>query len=103
LAQAFLGWILPTTTIQLLAETGITLLLFKDGIETDIRRLINAGRSSMIVAMGGFFMLLISGFILSYWVFTWFAICRRNTYHFEHEHSQDRHYSAHRPIIRQHK
>ncbi|MEW8049810.1 MAG: cation:proton antiporter [Candidatus Thiodiazotropha sp.] len=69
LGPSLLGWISPTTTIQLLAEIGIILLLFKVGIETDIRRLIHAGRHSLIVAMGGFFMPLASGFVLSYWVF----------------------------------
>ncbi|MBT3046847.1 MAG: cation:proton antiporter [Candidatus Thiodiazotropha sp.] len=69
LGPSLLGWIEPTTTIQLLAEIGIILLLFKVGIETDIRRLINAGRQSLIVAMGGFFMPLLSGFALSYWIF----------------------------------
>ncbi len=69
LGPSILGWIEPTTTIQLLAEIGIILLLFKVGIETDIRRLINAGRQSLIVAIGGFLMPLISGFALGYWVF----------------------------------
>lgn len=69
LGPSLLGWITPTTTIQLLAEIGIILLLFKVGIETDIRRLINAGRQSLMVAMGGFFMPLASGIALSYWVF----------------------------------
>ncbi len=69
LGPSLLGWIEPTTTIQLLAEVGIILLLFKVGIETDIRRLIKAGRQSLIVALGGFLMPLISGFALGYWVF----------------------------------
>lgn len=69
LGPSLLGWIEPSTTIHLLAEIGIILLLFKVGIETDIRRLINAGRQSLIVAMGGFFMPLFSGFALSYWIF----------------------------------
>lgn len=69
LGPSLLGWIEPTTTIQLLAEIGIILLLFKVGIETDIRRLIHAGRQSLIVAMGGFFMPLVSGFALAYWIF----------------------------------
>lgn len=69
LGPSLLGWIEPTTTIQLLAEVGIILLLFKVGIETDIRRLINAGRQSLIVALGGFLMPLVSGFALGYWVF----------------------------------
>jgi Kef-type K+ transport system membrane component KefB len=69
LGPSLLGWIEPTTTIQLLAEVGIILLLFKVGIETDIRRLVDAGRQSLIVAIGGFLMPLISGFALGYWVF----------------------------------
>ncbi len=69
LGPSILGWIEPTTTIQLLAEIGIILLLFKVGIETDIRRLINAGRQSLIVAIGGFLMPLVCGFALGYWVF----------------------------------
>ncbi|MEJ2396519.1 MAG: cation:proton antiporter [Candidatus Thiodiazotropha sp.] len=69
LGPSLLGWIEPTMTIQLLAEVGIILLLFKVGIETDIRRLINAGRQSLIVALGGFLMPLLSGFALGYWVF----------------------------------
>ncbi|MET0050575.1 MAG: cation:proton antiporter [Candidatus Thiodiazotropha sp.] len=69
LGSSVLGWIEPTKTIQLLAEVGIILLLFKVGIETDIRRLINAGGQSLMVAIGGFLMPLISGFVLAYWVF----------------------------------
>ncbi|MEJ2455000.1 MAG: cation:proton antiporter [Candidatus Thiodiazotropha sp.] len=69
LGPSILGWIEPTTTIQLLAEIGIILLLFKVGIETDIRRLINAGRQSLIVAIGGFLMPLVCGFAMGYWVF----------------------------------
>jgi Kef-type K+ transport system membrane component KefB len=69
LGPSLLGWIEPTKTIQLLAEVGIILLLFKVGIETDIRRLINAGKQSFIVALGGFLVPLAAGFILAYWVF----------------------------------
>jgi len=69
LGPSILGWIEPTTTIQLLAEVGIILLLFKVGIETDIRRLINAGGQSLVVAIGGFLMPLIGGFALGYWIF----------------------------------
>ncbi|MCU7844978.1 MAG: cation:proton antiporter [Candidatus Thiodiazotropha sp. (ex Monitilora ramsayi)] len=74
LGPSLLGWIEPSTTIQLLAEVGIILLLFKVGIETDIRRLIDAGRQSLIVALGGFLMPLISGFVLGYWVFGFTAL-----------------------------
>jgi Kef-type K+ transport system membrane component KefB len=69
LGSSVLGWIEPTKTIQLLAEVGIILLLFKVGIDTDIRRLIKAGGQSLLVAVGGFLMPLVSGFALSYWMF----------------------------------
>ncbi len=69
LGSSVLGWIEPTKTIQLLAEVGIILLLFKVGIDTDIRRLIKAGGQSLLVAVGGFLVPLISGFALAYWVF----------------------------------
>ncbi|MEJ2589936.1 MAG: cation:proton antiporter [Candidatus Thiodiazotropha sp.] len=69
LGPSILGWVQPTTTIQLLAEVGIILLLFKVGIETDIRRLISAGHQSLIVAVGGFLMPLFGGFALGYWTF----------------------------------
>ena len=69
LGPSILGWVKPSTTIQLLAEVGIILLLFKVGIETDIRRLISAGNQSLIVAVGGFLMPLLGGFALGYWTF----------------------------------
>jgi Kef-type K+ transport system membrane component KefB len=69
LGPSILGWVEPSTTIQLLAEVGIILLLFKVGIETDIRRLIGAGKQSLIVALGGFLVPLVCGFALGYWGF----------------------------------
>lgn len=69
LGPSLLGWIAPTTTIQLLAEVGIILLLFKVGIDTDVRRLVRAGRYSFVVAMGGFLMPLIAAFVLGYGLF----------------------------------
>lgn len=69
LGPSLLGWIAPTTTIQLLAEVGIILLLFKVGIDTDIRRLVRAGRYSFVVALGGFLMPLIAAFVLGYGLF----------------------------------
>ena len=40
--------------IHLLAEIGVILLLFDVGLETDLGRLIKTGKSSLIVALGGF-------------------------------------------------
>ncbi len=69
LGPSLLGWIEPLEAIKLLAEIGIILLLFEVGLETDIRRLVRSGMRSFVVAMAGFFVPLILGFALAYWVF----------------------------------
>jgi len=43
LGPSLLGWVEPDKVIQLLAEIGIILLLFDVGLETDARRLVDAG------------------------------------------------------------
>ncbi len=53
LGPSLLGWIEPTEVIRLLAEIGIIMLLFAVGIGTDIRLLLQSGRQSIIVALGG--------------------------------------------------
>ncbi|MDH5230720.1 MAG: cation:proton antiporter, partial [Gammaproteobacteria bacterium] len=62
LGPSLLGLIEPEHAIHLLAEIGIILLLFKVGLETDADKLIKAGPSAFIVAIGGF----IIPFSLSY-------------------------------------
>lgn len=69
LGPSLLGWLEPNDILKLLAEIGIILLLFEVGLETDVRRLINTGKKSFIVAIGGFFAPLILGFGLSVWLF----------------------------------
>ncbi len=69
LGPSLLGWIEPLEAIKLLAEIGIILLLFEVGLETDVRRLVRSGMRSFVVAMAGFFVPLILGFALAYWVF----------------------------------
>lgn len=69
LGPSLLGWLEPNEVLRLLAEIGIILLLFEVGLETDVKRLINTGRKSIIVALGGFFIPFILGFSLSYWLF----------------------------------
>ena len=54
LGPSLLGWIQPNEIIRYLAEIGILLLLFEVGLDTDMRKLMNTGRSSAIVALGGF-------------------------------------------------
>jgi len=69
LGPSLLGWLEPNDVLKLLAEIGIILLLFEVGLETDIKRLANAGQKSVIVALGGFFVPFLLGFALSYYVF----------------------------------
>ena len=69
LGPSLLGWIEPIDVIRLLAEIGIILLLFEVGLETDIKQLVRTGRKAAVVALPGFFLPLIFGFSLGFWVF----------------------------------
>ncbi len=71
LGPSLLGWLQPGEVIKLLAEIGI-LLLFEVGLETDIRKLMRTGRSSSIVAFGGFLI----PFVLGFFSPISFLICR---------------------------
>lgn len=64
------GWVESTEAIKLLAEIGIILLLFKVGLETDIKRLVHTGHKSLLVALTGFCLPLILGFSVSFWLFS---------------------------------
>ena len=68
LGPSLLGMIENDGTIRLLAEIGIILLLFEVGLKTDARRLIEAGSKSTIVAIGGFIMPFLLGFLVAYWL-----------------------------------
>ncbi|MDX1810701.1 MAG: cation:proton antiporter [Gammaproteobacteria bacterium] len=69
LGPSLLGWIEPNDVLKLLAEIGIILLLFEVGLETDLGRLLQAGRSSFLVAITGFILPFIFGFGASYYLF----------------------------------
>ena len=69
LGPTVFGWIAPNEIISLLAEIGIILLLFEVGLETDVGRLLSAGKRAAIVAVGGFVLPFVFGFGLCYWVF----------------------------------
>ena len=69
LGPSLLGWLEPNEVLKLLAEIGIILLLFQVGLETDVRRLANTGKKSLVVALGGLVFPFTSGFSLGYWVF----------------------------------
>jgi Na+:H+ antiporter len=69
LGPSLLGWIQPVDAIRLLAEIGITLLLFEVGLETDVGRLVKSGIKSLVVATAGFVLPFLLGFAISYWGF----------------------------------
>jgi Kef-type K+ transport system membrane component KefB len=52
-----------------MAEIGIILLLFEVGLETDVGRLMKSGIKSIIVALSGFILPMVFGFVLAYSVF----------------------------------
>ncbi|WP_200762839.1 cation:proton antiporter [Nitrosophilus alvini] len=63
------GIIEPNEALKLLAEIGIILLLFEVGLETDIKRLKEAGFKSLIVALFGAVFPFAAAFIISYYYF----------------------------------
>jgi Kef-type K+ transport system membrane component KefB len=54
IGPSVLGWVSPDTTMRLLAEIGIILLLFEVGMDTNLSRLARSGGKPYIVAMVGF-------------------------------------------------
>lgn len=69
IGPSLLGWVEPDKVMRLLAEIGIILLLFEVGLETDARRLRNAGKQALLVAILGFLMPMLLGFVASRWLF----------------------------------
>jgi len=69
LGPSLLGWIEPLEAIKLMAEIGIILLLFEVGLGTDVKRLVRTGLKPLTVAVAGFVLPLVFGFVLGYWVF----------------------------------
>ena len=66
---SLLGWVAPDATLKILAEIGIILLLFEVGMDTDVFRLAKAGSKPVVVALGGFLLPFIFGFVASYYWF----------------------------------
>ena len=69
LGPSLFGFIEPNEVIELLAEIGIILLLFQVGLETEVNRLLKAGPRAATVALIGFILPLLLGFIVSYFFF----------------------------------
>ncbi len=70
LGPSILGWIQLDEVIRHMAEIGILLLLFEVGLGTDLNRLARSGGKSVAVALVGFVLPLLFGFILGYYVFS---------------------------------
>ena len=66
---SLLGWVTPDTTMKLLAEIGIILLLFEVGMDTNLSRLARSGSKPYIVAVGGFVLPFALGYGVSAWLF----------------------------------
>ncbi len=62
LGPSVLGWIEPSEVLRMLAEIGIILLLFRVGLETDVRQLVRAGAKSTVVAVSGFVLPFVLGY-----------------------------------------
>lgn len=69
IGPSLLGWVSPDTTMKLLAEIGIILLLFEVGMDTDLSRLARSGGKSVAVALTGFTLPFALGYAVSTWVF----------------------------------
>ncbi|WP_435626373.1 cation:proton antiporter [Candidatus Ferrigenium straubiae] len=69
IGPSLLGWVSPDTTMKLLAEIGIILLLFEVGMDTDLSRLARSGSKPVVVAVLGFALPFALGYGISTSVF----------------------------------
>lgn len=69
LGPSLLGWLAPSEVVHLLAQVGVVMLLFEVGLDTDVQRLLEAGRKSLLVAVGGFIVPFVLGYGASRWLF----------------------------------
>lgn len=69
IGPSLLGWVSPDTTMKLLAEIGIILLLFEVGMDTNLSRLARSGAKPYIVAVVGFTLPFALGYGVSAFMF----------------------------------
>jgi Kef-type K+ transport system membrane component KefB len=63
LGRSLLGFVDPSTQIvQIMAEVGVVVLLFSIGLETDLKRLLEVGGTSVMVASAGVLLPFAGGF-----------------------------------------
>src|SRR6185312_10967681 len=54
IGPSILGWINPEVeTLRMLSELGVLVLLFEIGLETDLKKLVQVGATSAVVAVVG--------------------------------------------------
>jgi Kef-type K+ transport system membrane component KefB len=69
IGPSLLGWVSPDTTMKLLAEIGIILLLFEVGMDTNLSRLARSGSKPYVVALVGFTLPFALGYGVSAFMF----------------------------------
>jgi len=69
IGPSLLGWVSPDTTMKLLAEIGIILLLFEVGMDTNLSRLARSGSKPYVVALVGFTLPFTLGYGISAFMF----------------------------------
>lgn len=69
IGPSILGLVEINSSIELLAQIGIILLLFEVGLETDIGHLTSAGTKAFLVATTGVILPFILGFAVSFYIF----------------------------------
>lgn len=69
IGPSLLGLVQLNEVVIILAEIGVILLLFEVGLETDLGKLLDVGRKSMTVAIGGFLAPLMFGYLVSHYLF----------------------------------
>ncbi len=69
LGSSVLGLVEPNEVLKVLAEIGIILLLFEVGLETDFKRLKDAGKKSFVVALLGVILPFTFGVLVAYYIF----------------------------------
>lgn len=65
LGPSLLGLVNPSTTLKVLAEVGVILIMFSAGLETNIKEIKSNWLASLLVAAAGVLLPLVLGFVIS--------------------------------------
>jgi Kef-type K+ transport system membrane component KefB len=64
IGPTLLGWLQPNEIFQIFADIGVILLMFMAGLETDMIAMKQAGKASMLTAVGGVVLPLAAGLVV---------------------------------------